>query len=117
MQKPTVLVVDDNEGILELVGAMLATNGYEPNFALTAQYAFDRIVCGGIAAVIIDANLPGITGADLLRHIRDAQLTLPVVVMASGRSEELKKIGADLVIPKAEVAVRFEELVVPHLGR
>jgi CheY-like chemotaxis protein len=79
---PRVLVVDDDAGALELMGATLQTLGIEPLVASSAAQALDMIERQEPDAMILDLVMPGMNGFDLLHALRARPRwqTLPVFV-------------------------------------
>jgi CheY-like chemotaxis protein len=84
----TILLVDDDELIREAVGPMLEALGHEVRLAAGGQEALDLLARGlEVDLVILDMNMPGITGAETLPRIlvlRPGQR----VIMASGYSDQ-----------------------------
>lgn len=106
MKARTVLVVDDEEHILELVRYNLEMNGFEVRTADTGEEALEIISGGSVDMVLLDVMLPGIDGMEVLRKIRskEADSMLPVI-MVTAKGEEINKVlglevGADDYISK-----------------
>ncbi|MBL8480920.1 MAG: PAS domain-containing protein, partial [Rhodocyclaceae bacterium] len=80
----TVLVVDDEPALVELVEEMLAECGYEPvgYCSSTAALAAVREQPGRFDAVLSDQTMPGLTGEELARELRALRPDLPVVLMS-----------------------------------
>jgi DNA-binding response OmpR family regulator len=100
----SVLVVDDDARLRELLTALLAQHGFAAAAVrdggdmstIMAQQAFDLL--------ILDVNLPGINGMDLCRTLRDQGNQIPII-MLTARSEDVDRIGglelgADDYLPK-----------------
>jgi CheY-like chemotaxis protein len=83
---PTVLLVEDEVLISNLVAEWLAERGFAVHEVATADAALRYIGSGGAADVLFtDVNLPGtIDGAELARRARAMRPDLPIVY-ASGR--------------------------------
>ena len=85
MYKDTsILVVDDNRQVLELVNHVLAEAGYSISFIPKGQFLFQRLSSQKFDLVLLDINLPGISGFDLLRQLKSDPVfkTLPVIISA-----------------------------------
>jgi DNA-binding response OmpR family regulator len=80
-----VLLVEDDEGLRQVLARHLATAGYRVAEAASAEEAADRLAAGlRPALVLLDLNLPGRTGWELLRSASlDAAGAPPVVVMTA----------------------------------
>lgn len=62
MAKETILVVDDEEDILELVNYNLAREGFEVICASTGEQALEKLKMNPIDLILLDLMLPGIDG-------------------------------------------------------
>ncbi len=68
VSKGKVLVLDDSQPILDVVGAHLQRAGYDVVSSLTAQRACDYV--GDRHVAIIDYHMPGISGTEAMRFLR-----------------------------------------------
>jgi DNA-binding response OmpR family regulator len=90
-----ILVVDDDQELLGLIGFALRQAGYlviDANDGNKALAVFDREQPD---LVILDVNLPGINGFDVCRRIRERSAT-PVMMLTVRSSEEDEVKGLDL---------------------
>jgi DNA-binding response OmpR family regulator len=99
----TVLVVDDEPTIREVVVRYLRRDGYETLEAADGDRARELIETKAPALVVLDVMLPGTDGLALCRWIR-SQSPLPVILLTA-RSEEVDRIvglelGADDYVTK-----------------
>lgn len=98
MRVPSVVIIEDDQRIRELVSRVLSSNGYDVEGAATALDGLQCIVKGSPDVVVLDMGLPDLDGAELLKMIR-AITDVPVIV-ASARSDDKDivrtlNIGAD----------------------
>jgi DNA-binding response OmpR family regulator len=106
MAKETILVVDDEEDILELVRFHLSREGYEVLCAETGEEAWRKIKSQHVDLLVIDLMLPGIDGLELTRRLKNDQQTRQIpVVMLSAKGEEVDivtglELGADDYVTK-----------------
>lgn len=84
---PTVLIVDDEPSIVDLLCEFLRDVGYRALLARNGRTALAIARREHPALVITDRNMPGIDGIDLLRRLRSSPMTsdIPVVIMSSTR--------------------------------
>ena len=83
-----LLVVDDDELIQASLEALLESLGHQVTIAPVGEEALARIEAGLIPdALILDMNMPGMGGAELLRRVRVLHPDLPVV-LATGRVDQ-----------------------------
>jgi DNA-binding NtrC family response regulator len=93
-----VLIVDDERTLARAVKAFLAESGYEAEVAGDGEKALELLPNLRPDVVFADVRLPGMSGIDLLRRIREFDPALPVIIMtAYGTIEgavEAVKLGA-----------------------
>jgi len=97
----TVLIVDDERTLARAVKAFLAEAGYEAEVAGDAEQAIELLPKLRPDVVFADVRLPGMSGIDLLRRIREFDPAIAVIIMtAYGTIEgavEAVKLGASIV--------------------
>jgi two-component system OmpR family response regulator len=95
-QAPTgpILVVDDDPGILELISTTLARVGYSVRTAASYAEAVASAREHEPALAIIDVELPGPSGYDLLKELRDEfGIGLPVILVSGVRAESRDRVA------------------------
>ena len=100
----TIHVVDDDAGIRESLRALLEDAGYAVALYPTSERFLASYQAGRGGCLLIDAYLPGMSGIELLRQLRDAGDLLPAI-MITGNSDvpmavEAMKVGASDFIEK-----------------
>jgi len=106
MNKETLLVVDDEEDILELVRYNLTRDGYTVICAASGEDAHRIINSEKIDLLVLDLMLPGMDGLELTRRLKsDPQTQSLPIVMLSAKGEEADivaglELGADDYITK-----------------
>ena len=106
MKKPTILLVDDEEDILELLEYNLAREGFEIEKAATGETALARAITRRVDLIILDLMLPGIDGLDVTRKLKSDQITSKIpIIMLTAKGEEADivaglELGADDYITK-----------------
>jgi two-component system response regulator AtoC len=98
MSGSTVLIVDDERTLARAVKGFLTESGYEAEIAGDAEQALRLLETLRPDVVFTDVRLPGMSGIDLLRRIREFDAAIPVIIMtAHGTIEgavEAVKLGA-----------------------
>jgi len=75
-----LLVVDDEKSISDIVGQYLRMKGYSVSCALSAEAAIEIIKKDVVDLVLSDIKMPGMSGVELLKWVRDFNHSLPVLV-------------------------------------
>jgi two-component system phosphate regulon response regulator OmpR len=89
--KSRILIVDDDEGFLTILGAYLSARGFEPQLAGSAMQARHYLNRSHFDAILSDFQMPGETGLDLLRYIKTQYAGLPFFLMTGAGSTRLKR--------------------------
>lgn len=114
----TVLIIEDNPGIGELVSMQIKDLDMQPVLVDRGDEGLERFRQGGIDLVILDLMLPGLDGLSVCREIRGIPGYVPVL-MLTAKSTELDRVlglemGADDYLTKpfsiAELAARIKAL-------
>jgi two-component system response regulator CpxR len=98
-----VLLVDDDTELGELVREYLAREGFSLEVEGDGTRAVERALSGDYDLIVLDVMLPGVSGFDILRHLRAAS---PVpVLMLTARGDDVDRIvglelGADDYLSK-----------------
>lgn len=78
----TILVVDDNEANLRLINAVLKTRGYHLREAMSGEAALEAMADERPALVLMDVQMPGLSGIDVARAIRAMPVMADVPLIA-----------------------------------
>ncbi|MGI8383850.1 response regulator transcription factor [Robertmurraya sp. P23] len=96
MDKPKVLIIEDEEKIARVLELELSYEGYEVKTALNGLEGFQLFQSETWDVILLDVMLPGISGIELLRRIRSAQSNVAVIMLTAKDSVEDKVSGLDL---------------------
>lgn len=92
----SVLLVEDNQDIAEMVYAFLERRGYELDYAADGVTGLHLAVTNTYDVIILDLMLPGMDGIDLCRKLRDdAQRDTPVLMLTARDTLGDKLAGLD----------------------
>jgi two-component system, OmpR family, alkaline phosphatase synthesis response regulator PhoP len=99
----SVLLVEDDEAIADMLRGFFERDGYRFLHALTGEEAVERLRLRPVSAVLLDINLAGIDGIETCRRIREFAKT--PVIMLTARDTEIDKVlglemGADDYVTK-----------------
>ncbi|MGD2061825.1 MAG: response regulator transcription factor [Acidimicrobiia bacterium] len=91
----SVLLVEDDEAIAEMLRTFFERDGYRFLHALTGEEAVERLRIRPVSAILLDLNLPGIDGVETCRRIREFAKT-PVIMLTARDSEIDKVLGLEM---------------------
>lgn len=92
MNRPLMLVVEDDSAIRNLIATTLETQGYHFHISVTGAEAISEAVSYNPDVVLLDLGLPDMDGIDIIKKIRSWSL-MPIIVI-SARIEDRDKIEA-----------------------
>jgi DNA-binding response OmpR family regulator len=114
-----VLLVEDEPGLVMTLSDRLRAEGYDVETASEAQIGLEAALNGRFDAILLDVMLPGGSGLDICRTIRQRGIQTPVL-MLTARGQVVDrvvglKLGADDYLVKpfemAELLARVEALL------
>jgi two-component system, NtrC family, response regulator AtoC len=98
-----LLIVDDEPAIRQVVASLLRKAGYSVDQAVDGESALERLSKGDVDIALCDIKLPGISGIELLREVRTANIDTAFIMMTAFASvdtaiEAIKAGAADYMI-------------------
>jgi two-component system response regulator RegX3 len=90
-----VLVVEDEESFSEALSYMLRREGYEVEVAATGHEALQTFDRGGADLVLLDLMLPGLSGTEVCRELRNRS-HVPIIMVTARDTEVDKVVGLEL---------------------
>lgn len=95
MDKPFAMIIDDDRDTVALFRHVLDMAGYSTEIILHGKVAAERLAVAQPDIVLLDLNLPGVSGAEILHMIRS--------------SERLKKTQVVVITAHSHIALNLEE--------
>ncbi len=81
--QPSVLVVDDESGILDSLNILLRNEGFTPHLAHGGKAGLERIAEMSPDIVLTDIRMPNVTGVEILAAARQSDPDVPVILMTA----------------------------------
>lgn len=92
----SVLLIEDNRDIAEMVGAYLEARGYELDYAADGVTGLHLGVVNDYDAIVLDLMLPGMDGLAVCRKLRDdARRDTPLLMLTARDTQQDKISGLD----------------------
>ena len=113
--KPTILVADDDRVLAQLLSSRLSKANYAVVVSYDAMHAFMAALRLAPAAVILDINMPGGTGLEVLKRLKSSNKTnlIPVIVLSGSLDpadvQNVIDMGADEFLGKPPDFARLED--------
>jgi DNA-binding response OmpR family regulator len=117
--KPRILVIDDDEPILGLMRNVLREFDFEAMTASTGPQALDHARQTQPDLVLLDKNMPGMSGAEVIRAFRaEGWSELPILILSGEplSREELGTLGANGAVQKPFDLISLITQIRTHLG-
>ena len=100
----TILIVEDEQSIVDILSFNLTREGYDTLEALDGPTGLQLALEQNPDLVLLDLMLPGMNGFDVCKKIREAGSTVPIVMLTAREEEDDKvrglELGADDYITK-----------------
>jgi two-component system copper resistance phosphate regulon response regulator CusR len=91
-----VLIVEDERKLARVLASALEAEHYDPVVAGTGEDAFFRANAESFDLVLLDVMLPGRSGLDILKALRDRRVHTPVLILTAKDGVEDRVLGLDL---------------------
>ena len=95
MSDRSVLLIEDEEPIAEMLRGFFERDGFDFLHADTGEAGLERLKRRPVSAVLLDLNLPGMDGVDVCRKIRRFS-DVPVIMLTARDTEVDKVVGLEL---------------------
>lgn len=96
MNKHKVLIVDDQNGIRILLMEVFSSEGYETYQAANGKIALDIVRKQEPDLVLLDMKIPGMDGLEILKHIKQMNPDIKVIMMTAYGELDMIKEATDL---------------------
>ena len=113
----TVLIIDDEEGFLQIIQVILKRAGYNTLVATDGERGIEMVYAHRPDMIILDDMMPGLTGGDVCIKLKsDPNIAgIPVVMHSAGAKVRnpayIEQIGADGVLFKPSLPNEIVETV------
>jgi two-component system cell cycle response regulator DivK len=113
----TVLIVEDNELNMKLFNDLLEAHGYRTIQTRTGAEALELARSQKINLILMDIQLPGVSGLEVIRWLKDDEKlrAIPVVAITAfamkGDEEKIRQGGCEAYLSKPISVVKFLETV------
>ena len=92
----SILVVEDEQDIADLISVHLRELSLNVDHSLTGEKALELAFTNNYSLILLDVMLPGISGLDVCRQIRDKKPAQAILMLTSRTSETDRVVGLEL---------------------
>lgn len=96
MDKKKVLIVDDQNGIRILLMEVFSTEGYTMYQAANGKIALEIVENDVPDLVLLDMKIPGMDGLEILKHIKEMNPSIKVIMMTAYGELDMIKEATEL---------------------
>lgn len=113
----TVLIVEDDEGLAELIRDKIEDCGYKTAFAKSAGDAFEWLSCNTPYIMLLDYTLPDMNAKEFIALLKRENKPLPPFIISTGQGDEriavdMMKLGArDYIVKDSNFLDMLPEIV------
>ena len=93
---PSVLVVDDDDNVRQVVVEYLAAAGIEAHTAATGPQALESAHAVHPDLIVLDLMLPELDGHEVFRRLRSSGLTVPIIMLTAKGDESDRILGLEM---------------------
>ncbi|MCP3874839.1 MAG: response regulator [Desulfobacteraceae bacterium] len=95
-----ILVIDDEQPILNILSRSLARKGYIVDAVESGEKGIEKIDMNQYSLIFTDLLMPGLSGAEVLQHLREIRDNKTPIIGMSGTPWLLKESDFDAVLEK-----------------
>ncbi|MEE9260411.1 MAG: response regulator [Candidatus Scalindua sediminis] len=110
-----ILIIDDNKEVLGIFEQILVDKGYTVSTAYNGIEGIERFNKDCFDLVIIDINMPGVSGFDVLNNIKHTSSVVPIILMSSDYLPigpvDVEKLGINAILSKTIDNETFNDVV------
>ncbi len=114
-----IWIVDDNEGILEVIEIILQEEGYHTKSISTGNHLMKALEQENPRMILLDVLLSGMDGREICRNLKDSEKTrdIPVIIMSANTKvdTQAQQARADGYLQKPFEIIELIETVKKYL--
>jgi DNA-binding response OmpR family regulator len=104
MNRPRILLIDDEDAFRETIRKLLTRRGFDLSTASDGSQGIREVLRGGVEVAVLDVKMPGLDGIETLRELKRIQPDLEVIILTGhllkSTEQEGLKLGAYAYLTK-----------------
>jgi DNA-binding NtrC family response regulator len=113
MEQPKVLIIDDEEELVEALVERMEFRGIPVEGALNGREGLQRLAAGGFDVVVLDLMIPGISGVEVLRTIKERHPGVQVLLITGHGTDP----GGETEMPEGARSILLKPFSIQDLIR
>jgi len=89
-----ILIVDDDLSMCDFLKGVFVDEGFEVDIAVNGQEALEKVESSGAQVILLDINLPDISGIEILRQIKEKKEGIKVVMLTGIDSADMARLAS-----------------------
>jgi DNA-binding response OmpR family regulator len=90
-----ILVIEDEARLARLISRVLREDGYAPETASDGRSGLARALAGEFDLLVVDWMLPDLDGIEVIKRLRAAEMSVPILMLTARRQVEDRVEGLD----------------------
>ena len=91
-----LLIAEDQRDLTEALTFLFEKNQFTVDAVYDGRSAYGYAVAGNYDAIILDVMMPGLTGIEVLRRLREENISTPVMMLTAKAQKDDRITGFDL---------------------
>jgi DNA-binding response OmpR family regulator len=108
-----LLLIEDDRNVAEMIATAFREEGHATTIQHTGEAGLSQLTLERPDAVVLDILLPKMNGIEVLRHIRENDPTLPVIIVSGFATpqqlDEARRLGVIEIISKPHILKHFTD--------
>jgi DNA-binding response OmpR family regulator len=100
----TVLVVDDNKDMVEILTRLLTRHGLQALHAYSGQECLDIVQKQPVDVIVLDVMMPGMNGLEVCAALKERESSLPIILLTA--KDDLSTRAAGMALGVSEFVVK-----------
>ena len=88
---PWIAVVDDDPSVLKALRRLLRTHAFHPKTFASAQEFLAGLACGLPECLIVDLQMPEMSGLELYQHLTNKGIAIPTIIITAHDDSDVRR--------------------------
>jgi CheY-like chemotaxis protein len=94
--RPTILVVDDNKAVVDLLVLLLSKHGLSVRGVLSGNECLETVKSGAVDLIILDVMMPVMNGLQVCQELKQIAPSIPIILLTARDDMKTRAAAMDL---------------------